>query len=88
MPEPVTVAAVQMHARPRCVVENLAKAAGFIGDAAARGARLVALPELFNVGYFVGPELFELRPCHVERPDPGMLSARHPGISERCPPSF
>jgi predicted amidohydrolase len=60
MTESIMVAAVQMHARPTFVEENLSKAAAFVAHAATRGARLVALPELFNVGYFVGPKLFEL----------------------------
>jgi predicted amidohydrolase len=60
MTEPITVAAVQMYARPAFVEENLSKSAAFVAVAAARGARLVVLPELFNVGYFIGPQLFEL----------------------------
>src|SRR5688572_5134128 len=40
------VAAVQMVSGPD-VAANLAAAAGLIADAAARGARLVALPEYF-----------------------------------------
>ncbi len=55
-----TLAAVQMHASARDVANNLAKAEDFIKKAADGGARLVLLPELFNVGYFIGPELFEL----------------------------
>lgn len=42
----VRVAAVQMVSGPR-VEENLAVAAAWIGEAAARGATLVALPEYF-----------------------------------------
>jgi predicted amidohydrolase len=49
-----------MYAQPKRVDANLAKASAFIDQATARGARIVALPELFNVGYFIGPELFEL----------------------------
>jgi predicted amidohydrolase len=60
MTEPITVAAVQMHARPTLVEKNLSKAAEFVSIAASRGARLAVLPELFNVGYFVGPRLFDL----------------------------
>ena len=54
------VAAVQMHAEPACVEANLEKATRFVELAAQRDARLVALPELFNVGYFVAPQLLEL----------------------------
>ncbi len=54
------VAAVQMRARPLDVDHNLAQAGWFLEEAADKGAKLVLLPELFNVGYYVGPELFEL----------------------------
>jgi len=54
------VAAVQMHATPRDVAGNLAKADAFLERASRGGAKLTVLPELFNVGYFIGPELFDL----------------------------
>lgn len=56
----VTVAAVQMRATPGDVPGNLDKARAFLDQASARGARLALFPELFNVGYFIGPELFDL----------------------------
>ncbi len=49
MTESIMVAAVQMHARPTFVEENLSKAAAFVAHAATRGARLVALPELMFI---------------------------------------
>jgi predicted amidohydrolase len=55
-----TVAAVQMRSVPCDVAGNLAKAAAFLEQAAHDGAKLTLFPELFNVGYFVGPELFQL----------------------------
>jgi predicted amidohydrolase len=55
-----TVAAVQMRATPRDVAGNLAKADAFLERASRDGAKLTLLSELFNVGYFIGPELFEL----------------------------
>lgn len=55
-----TVAAVQMRAVPRDVAGNLARASQFLEQASARGAQLTVFPELFNVGYFIGPELFDL----------------------------
>jgi predicted amidohydrolase len=55
-----TVAAVQMRAPPRDVAGNLDKARVFLDRASARGARLTLFPELFNVGYFIGSELFDL----------------------------
>ena len=55
-----TVAAVQMRAVPHDVAGNLDKALGFLEEASSRGARLTLFPELFNTGYFIGRELFEL----------------------------
>jgi len=45
-PRPIRVAAVQMVSKPD-VAANLREAAALVADAAARGARLVALPEYF-----------------------------------------
>ena len=55
-----TVAAVQMRAVPRDVAGNLDHARGFLDRASSRNAKLAVFPELFNVGYFIGPELFDL----------------------------
>src|SRR3974377_173386 len=55
-----TVAAVQMHAAPCDVAGNLSKAEAFLERASRHGAQLTLFPELFNVGYFIGPELFSL----------------------------
>lgn len=48
---PVTIAVIQMRcsARPE---RNLAKALGFIAEAARRGAKIICLPELFRTLYF------------------------------------
>jgi predicted amidohydrolase len=54
------VAAVQMSARPKDVECNLAKAEWYLEEAADKGAKLVVLPELFNIGYYIGTELFDL----------------------------
>lgn len=59
-PTPTTVAAVQMRATPHEVTGNLDKAGRFLARAADGGAAVTLLPELFNVGYFIGPQLFEL----------------------------
>ncbi|MCU0765223.1 MAG: carbon-nitrogen hydrolase family protein, partial [Burkholderiaceae bacterium] len=45
-PRPIRVAAVQMVSTPD-VAANLREAAVLVAEAAARGARLVALPEYF-----------------------------------------
>lgn len=54
------VAAVQMLARPEEVERNIATAEAFVRQAAEAGAKLVLLPELFNVGYYIGRSLFDL----------------------------
>ena len=86
-----TVAAVQMRSVPCDVAGNLAKAEVFLERASRDAAKLTLLPELFNVGYFIGPELFELW-----EPDDGPTvtwmreqAARHDmlvagTIAERC----
>jgi predicted amidohydrolase len=46
-----------MQATPLKVEENLSLAEGLIIQAAKDGAQLVVLPEMFNVGYYLGEEL-------------------------------
>jgi predicted amidohydrolase len=46
------LALAQLDQTPGDVRENLDRAAAAVADAAARGADLVVLPELFTVGYF------------------------------------
>ena len=65
-----TAAAVQMDCVPYDKDANLRHAAERIADAAAQGARLVVLPELFNTGYRVevrDMELAEDIPGHTTR---------------------
>lgn len=45
------VACIQMDCEPGNVAKNLEKALGLIHEAKEKGAELVLLPELFNVGY-------------------------------------
>lgn len=52
------VAAVQTRAEPGQTSANVKKASALLSRAADDAARLVLLPELFNVGYYVGPQLF------------------------------
>ncbi|MBN2026547.1 MAG: carbon-nitrogen hydrolase family protein [Actinobacteria bacterium] len=54
------VGMVQMRAEPLDVEENLLVAAGYIAKCAEGGARLVVLPEMFNVGFHLGESLMML----------------------------
>lgn len=56
----VTLSAVQMVSEPGKVQENCKRAEGFVREAAAKGAQVVVIPELFNTGYFFHKSLFPL----------------------------
>jgi N-carbamoylputrescine amidase len=77
------VGLVQMHCTPD-PDENLARAAQFVRDAAALGAQIVCLPELFKTQYFCqreDPALFDLAET-IPGPSTELLSsvAREAGV--------
>jgi len=51
MTEVINTACVQLDSKPGDVKGNIEKSVSFIKEAKERGAQLVVLPELFNVGY-------------------------------------
>lgn len=55
----LNVAAIQMKSKMGDVHHNQQKAVQLIRDAAAEGARLICLPELWITGYHLSPEEFQ-----------------------------
>ncbi|MBN1238891.1 MAG: carbon-nitrogen hydrolase [Gammaproteobacteria bacterium] len=72
-PRPLEVGLVQM-AMSESPDENLARAEGFVRDAAGQGARLVVLPELFRSRYFCQSE--DARNFDLAEPVPGPSTER------------
>jgi len=56
----IRLAAVQAGSRPGEVEANLEHAGALVEQAAAQGARLVALPELFSCGYVANRAVWDL----------------------------
>jgi predicted amidohydrolase len=56
----IGLAAVQARSRPGEVQANLEHAGALVEQAAAQGARLVALPELFSCGYVPNRAIWDL----------------------------
>ncbi|MBU1671319.1 MAG: carbon-nitrogen hydrolase family protein [Actinobacteria bacterium] len=60
----VRAAAVQMESLNSAVERNLERATGFVEEAAARGARLIALPEFTATGYIFTKEIWDAAEPH------------------------
>ncbi|WP_436924530.1 nitrilase-related carbon-nitrogen hydrolase [Halosimplex amylolyticum] len=75
------LALAQLRIEPGAVEDNVERARSAVADAAAAGADLVALPEIFNVGYFAF-DLYERRAESVTGPTVSALaeSAREHGV--------
>lgn len=56
----IIVAAIQMDAQVGMIEANLTHATSLVNDAAAQGAQLIVLPELFNTGYEYTDRNYEL----------------------------
>ncbi|MBN1147214.1 MAG: carbon-nitrogen hydrolase family protein [Anaerolineales bacterium] len=56
----LNVGIIQMQSTPLKVEENLSLVENLIVQAAEDGAQLVVLPEMFNVGYYLGEELMSV----------------------------
>ena len=65
MPKVIQVAATQMDPAPAPLAERLGRAERLVAAAAAQGAALLALPELFNTGYIYDERNYAL----AEAPD-------------------
>lgn len=66
MPHKIVVSSIQMDCTPYDKEANLRHAEELIADAAAKGAELIVLPELFSTGYRV-----ELQDRELAEPIPG-----------------
>lgn len=56
----VNVGVIQMRSAPLDIEDNLSRAERYIAKCAAEGAQLVVLPEVFNVGFYLGESLMML----------------------------
>jgi N-carbamoylputrescine amidase len=68
------ISLIQMNSRAGARDENVARACHAIAQAAAGGARLVVLPEFFNVEYF--PQFRDYRYMDYAEPEDGVTTRR------------
>lgn len=61
------VGVVQLHSSPKAVEENVKKGIAMFRDAVAKGAQIVAFPELWICGYFLETENFLAATAEVPR---------------------
>jgi predicted amidohydrolase len=73
----LTVAGIQLLARPRAWDENIARAEGWIRTVAASGAALVLLPELFAIGSFYSDDLLDFVESPTGRTTAWLASVAH-----------
>jgi N-carbamoylputrescine amidase len=70
----LTVAGIQLLARPRAWDENVARAEDWVRTAAATGAQVVLLPELFAIGSFYAEDLLDFVEGRTGRTSSWMVS--------------
>jgi predicted amidohydrolase len=68
------ISLVQMNSRAAARDENVQRASAFVSQAAADGAELIVLPELFNVEYF--PQYRDSKYMDYAEPDSGHTTSR------------
>jgi N-carbamoylputrescine amidase len=76
---PFTIGLIQDHATPD-VTDNIARAERLVRDAAARGARVICLKELFSAPYFCKSQRTER--FDLAEPIPGATTARMQALAK------
>jgi predicted amidohydrolase len=71
---PMRLAVVQTEATPGAVADNSRRAAGSVADAAARGARVVLLPELYLCAYDLPTLAAAPADCEVATDESGVIT--------------
>src|SRR5579859_3353569 len=74
------ISLVQMNSRAAARYENVDRASGFVSQAAADGAELIVLPELFHVEYF--PQYRDYKYMDYAEPDTGHTTSCMRSLAE------